>query len=152
MIGEPNEYTTGEDIGLVTAVGNDRVKVEVIRTAGCKSCSMQGFCFSKNSPAVFDLETDHTMSVGDKVQLSISPKGRVFSSLLIFIVPVLFLFTGYLLSSNFLSELMAALMGFVWFAFSFLIIHYIDKKQGNKLSVRIVGVVEESTQMAEQES
>ncbi|HNQ43739.1 MAG TPA: SoxR reducing system RseC family protein, partial [Candidatus Cloacimonadota bacterium] len=78
-----------QDQGIVTAVAGSLVTVEIQRGGGCKSCSMRGFCFSKSTPAVFHLESDLPLQIGDTVELDISPTGRVLASVLIFGIPVL---------------------------------------------------------------
>ncbi|MDD2332306.1 MAG: SoxR reducing system RseC family protein, partial [Candidatus Cloacimonetes bacterium] len=126
-----------EDLAIVKSVAGKSVTVQIERGGGCKSCSMQGLCLSKSTPAEFVVVSDLELAPGDQVQLEIGPGSRVLISLLVFLLPVLALFAGYLITAAFLSELYAALSGFALMALSFLLIRYIDKKCGNKLSIRI---------------
>ncbi|MDZ4121687.1 MAG: SoxR reducing system RseC family protein [Candidatus Cloacimonadaceae bacterium] len=134
---DAKELMYQEDVGVVTEILPGAVKVEIQRGAGCKSCAMQGFCFSKNTPALFVLQTDLTLQVGDRVQMEISAQDRVLASLLIFVLPVVLLFLGFILARPFFPEVYAAITGFIFMGLSFLIIRYIDKKMGSKQSCRI---------------
>ena len=94
-------------------------------------------CFAKNTPAIFELYTDIPLQKGDRVLLEIAPGSRILSFLLIFIMPVLFLFGAYGLGSIWLSELPSIGLGFVGMIVSFGIMRMIDKKIGGKLKIRI---------------
>ncbi len=126
-----------QDVGTVVYVKGRNVSVEVVRGGGCKSCSMRGMCFGNNTPAVFDLVTDMELKEGDRVALEISPGIRVLSSLLVFAVPLAFLFGGFLLANVWLQELPSIGIAFAITALSFLLIRLIDKKLGGQLQVRI---------------
>lgn len=136
-----HELEHNEDVGTVTDIQGEKVKVALIRGSGCKSCSLNGFCFSKNTAAEFILDTQIPLQVGDRVQLEISAASRILSSLLIFLLPVLLLFGGYGIGTIFWGELLAILTGFIFFALSFFIISMVDKRFGKKLLVRIVAKV-----------
>jgi len=125
-----------EDSGLVTATNGEKVTVQIERGAACKSCSMHGFCL-KNVATEFELVTELALKPGDRVLLDISPTGRVMVSLLIFGLPLAFLFGGFIVASYWISELLSILVGFSALAFSFLIIRMIDSKFGKKLDIRI---------------
>jgi len=98
---------------------------------------MQGFCFKKNEPAEFEIVTDIPLQVNDRVQLDISPLGRTLVSLLIFGVPLLFLFLGFLIASLWFTEIVSILIGFTAMALSFRIIRFIDTKYGKRLKISI---------------
>lgn len=126
-----------EDSGLVTAVQNGKVTVELIRGGGCKSCSMQGLCFKKSTPAEFQLSSELALEVGDRVQLEISPGGRTLASLLIFGFPLAMLFVGFLLASVWLSEIGSVAVGFAAFGLAFLVIRWLDPRLSKKLEISI---------------
>ncbi|PKN80106.1 MAG: hypothetical protein CVU48_02965 [Candidatus Cloacimonetes bacterium HGW-Cloacimonetes-1] len=131
------EEHTIEDVGIVTAVNGSTVSVEMQRGGGCKTCAMRGMCFSKNTPAVFKIETTIQVEPGDSVLLEVSPKARVLSSLLIFILPIVFLGIGYAIGSVFFTELIAALISMAFMGLGFFVIHFVDKAIGKDLSVTI---------------
>ena len=126
-----------EDSGIVKKVEGNIVTVEIERGNGCNSCKMQGLCFKKREPTEFEIVTHIPLQVNDRVQLNISPLGRTMVSLLIFGVPLLFLFSGFLIASMWLTEIVSILIGFIPMALSFKIIRFIDKKYGKQLKIRI---------------
>jgi len=129
-----------EDLATVVAVGQDTIKVQIERGGGCKSCTMQGLCFSKSTPVDFTIRSadlSFQPAIGDKVILEISPNSRTLIALLIFLVPVLALVLGYYICQQFWGELLSALGGFILMGISFVGIRYIDRSYGNKLSIRI---------------
>ncbi|HNQ39671.1 MAG TPA: SoxR reducing system RseC family protein [Candidatus Cloacimonas sp.] len=126
-----------EDSGIVKKVEGNIVTVEIERSIGCNSCKMQGLCFKKREPTEFEIVTHIPLQVNDRVQLDISPLGRTMASLLILGVPLLFLFSGFLIAAMWLTEIVSILIGFIAMALSFKIIRFIDKKYGKKLKIRI---------------
>jgi len=126
-----------EDSGIVKKVEGNIVTVEIEHGNGCNSCKMQSLCFKKREPTEFEIVTHIPLQVNDRVQLNISPLGRTMVSLLIFGVPLLFLFSGFLIASIWLTEIVSILIGFIAMALSFKIIRFIDKKYGKQLKIRI---------------
>lgn len=126
-----------QDIGTVVAVRENHVRVEIERSASCGSCSLRHMCFGQNTPAIFDLETDLELVEGDRVQLYISPGTRGFSAIMVFAVPLLFLFGGFIISRMWLDELPAIGIAFAATALGFFIIRLVDRKIGVNLNVRI---------------
>lgn len=129
------------DVGTVVAINGNSYRVELVRGAGCKSCSMRGMCFGRNTPAIFDLESELELKLGDRVQLEISPGIRVFSALLVFGLPLMFLFGAFMLARIWFAELPSIGIAFTATAISFFIIRCIDRQMGGKLQVRIGGKV-----------
>lgn len=125
------------DVGTVTELLGDKVRVELVRGAGCGSCSMRGMCFGRNTPAVFILPNEQDLQVGDRVQLEIAPSTRVLSAILVFGTPLVCLFGGFLIARHWLAELPAIGIAFSATLVSFIIIKVIDSKVGNKLQVRL---------------
>ncbi|MDD3534820.1 MAG: SoxR reducing system RseC family protein [Candidatus Cloacimonetes bacterium] len=134
------------DSGVVCEVNGSTVKVEVQRGSGCKSCQMRGFCFSKNTPAVFTLSSALPLQVGDRVELDISAKDRILASLIIFVMPIAFLFGAFLVAQLFFGELISIALAFAAMALSFLIIRYFDRIFGDKFKVEIVRKIEDTTE------
>jgi len=126
-----------EDRGKVVSVAGKTVRVEIERGGGCKTCAMHGLCFRQNTPAVFELTTELDLREGDHVSLEISPALRVTSALLIFAVPLVFLFMGYLVAARFLVESAAILASLLVSAASFFIVRICDKRMGASMDIRI---------------
>lgn len=130
-----------EDCGIVKAVNGKQISVEIERSGGCKGCQMRGFCFSKNTPSQFVITSELSLQPGDIVQLEISPAARAMASLLIFGLPLLFLFAGFILASKWLNELSSIFIGFAAMAVSFGLVRFVDSKYGKKMDIRIAGKI-----------
>ncbi len=126
-----------QDVGIVTAVNGSTVSVEIQRGGGCKSCALRGMCFSKSTPSVFHLQSELPLAVGDQVELYVAEGGRIVASLLIFGLPVFFLFLGFILASRWFSELISILFAFAFMALSFLLLRFCDRSLGSKIKVEI---------------
>lgn len=131
------ESHSTEDTGKVVKVLGKDVWVEVQRSGGCKSCAMRGMCFKKSTPAVFHLSSDLPLNEGDLVTLEIAPGTRVMSALLIFALPLVFLFAGFIIAAQFLTELGAVAVAFGAMGLSFFIMRFCDRKLGANLRVEI---------------
>ena len=134
------EDTSTEDLGKVIWVRGNQARVEIQRGGGCRSCAMRGFCFKKGEPAVFDVQTDLPVKEGDLVSLEIAPSARVGSALLIFGLPLVMMFLGFLLARPYFNELISVGVAFGAMALSFAVVGLIDKKYGKRLSVNVGGI------------
>ena len=95
------------------------------------------FCFKESEPTKFEIITDLPLQVNDRVQLDISPVGRTLVSLLVFGVPIIFLFLGFIIASLWFIEFVSILIGFVAMGLSFRIVRLIDKKYGKRLKISV---------------
>jgi len=125
------------DIGTIVRIDGNRVRVEVQRGAGCKSCSLRGMCFGRNTPSMFDLTSELDLQFGDRVELEIAPATRILSALMVFALPLVLLFAGYLIASRWLAELPSIGVAFLAAALSFLIMKWIDRSWGGRIQVQI---------------
>jgi positive regulator of sigma E activity len=132
-----------EDIGTVSSVDGTRIKVEINKSGGCKSCGMRGLCGNTMTPIVLFFETDGSYKTGDRVKVSVSSRIRILSSLLIFAFPLIALFGFYLIFRNFAAESMAALAGFGGLVAAFLIVKLIDKRIGKHINFVLEGKCED---------
>jgi positive regulator of sigma E activity len=98
---------------------------------------MRGLCFRKNTPAIFEIESDLDLREGDLVSLEIAAVLRVTSALLIFAVPLVFLFAGYLVAVRFFVEPVAILGSLASAAASFLLVRSLDRRIGPNMNIRI---------------
>ncbi|HOV16481.1 MAG TPA: SoxR reducing system RseC family protein [Candidatus Cloacimonadota bacterium] len=128
-----------EDIGVVTAVQDNRITVEIAKGGGCKSCSMYSFCGGNESKLTVNFNTDGGYRIGDKVKVDISAGIRVLSSLIIFGLPLVALFAFFLIARQFTSEPYAILIGFGGLLLSFLIVKILDKKMAKRINYRLGG-------------
>lgn len=129
---------TAADRGIVKEIEGKVVTVELVRGGSCQSCSLHGFCFPQNKPALFKLKSDLDLAIDDEVELMVAAEGRLLASFIIFGLPVIMLFLGYLLGSMFLSEPLSIALAFITMGFSFFIIKLCDKRWGKNIKVEIL--------------
>lgn len=129
-----------EDIALVRAVDADTVTVEMMKTGACDSCAMSGVCVGHDKTVQHTIKTDRQLAVGDRVRVSVSPGMRIFSSVVIFLFPILSMILFYLVSRYVVhsSENIAILLSFVGLLLSGLVVYGIDKKFANRIRIDIV--------------
>ena len=113
----------------------DGVVVKLLESEGCKSCVLGGVC-NKNSKTFF-VKTSQSFANGDKVQVEVKPSVRVFSSFVVFILPVLVMLGSYGLAKIFLTESTSVLVAILSLPVSFVIIKAIDKTYKDSLTVKI---------------
>ena len=113
----------------------DGVVVKLLESEGCKSCVLGGVC-NKNSKTFF-VKTSQSFDSGDKVQVEVKPSVRVFSSFVVFILPVLVMLGAYGLAKIFLTESTSVLVAILSLPVSFVIIKAIDKTYKDSLTVKI---------------
>ncbi len=135
-----------EDVGKVIQVSGSHAKVEIQRGGGCGSCAMRGFCFKKGEPAVFDVQTELPLKVGDLVSLDIAPSMRVLSALLVFGLPLAMLFIAFIVARLYLTELISVLIAFGAMALSFIVIGCLDRKHGRNMKINVGGIHDHKAQ------
>ena len=113
----------------------DGVVVKLLESEGCKSCVLGGVC-NKNSKTFF-VKTSQSFDSGDKVQVEVKPSVRVFSSFVVFILPVLVMLVFYGLAKIFFTESTSVLVAILSLPVSFVIIKAIDKTYKDSLTVKI---------------
>ena len=113
----------------------DGVVVKLLESEGCKSCVLGGVC-NKNSKTFF-VKTSQSFDSGDKVQVEVKPSVRVFSSFVVFILPVLVMLGAYGLAKIFFTESTSVLVAILSLPVSFVIIKAIDKTYKDSLTVKI---------------
>jgi len=107
---------------------------------GCKGCSG----FGSGCELIFS-NNKIDAKVNDEVLIDINAWSRTWSSILVFFLPIIIFFTGFLIfSQNMkLNQGLSSLAGFGFIGVYFTVLHYLDKvriKKG-KCSVEIISVV-----------
>lgn len=128
-----------EDIAIVRKIEENIVQVEIERTGSCEGCAVSGICNSNNKIILHKIKTDLKLKIGDKVQVNIAPSLRIFSSFVVFIIPIITMLSFYLISKYLfkLSEDLSIVFSLLGLLLSGLFIYFIDKKFANKLSFKI---------------
>ncbi len=129
-----------EDIAVVRKVENNFVHVEVERTVSCKGCAVSGICNANDKTILHKIKTDLKLKIGDRIQINIEPSLRIFSSFVVFIIPILTMLVFYLTSKYLftLNEDISIVISLFGLLLSGLFIYIIDKIFANKLSFKII--------------
>lgn len=135
------------DQGIVKKiVSANRAEVLVVSTGECSACASKESCqMLKKKNSIITALYEGELAEGDRVKIIVSPGNRVAAAVILFLIPLLFLFAGYLISFKVTkSENIAIGSAFGAFGFSFLIIYYLTKKLPflNKLSCRLEKIQE----------
>jgi positive regulator of sigma E activity len=128
-----------EDTAIVVETTPDGVLVELEKNETCGSCSASLFCMGSGSTKRFKVKTSLDLQPGDRVVLNISSGTRLFSSFIVFIMPVLLMLIFYavgrfLFSLNEQWSVFVSIMGLL---VSFFLVIIIDRRVENKLNVEI---------------
>ena len=128
-----------EDIAVVRRTEKNFVHVEVERTGSCDGCAISGICNADDKIIMHKINTDLKLKIGDKVQVNIKPSLRVFSSFIVFIIPILTMLLFYLISKYLLNliEGLSIIISMFGLLLSGLFIYIIDKIFVNKLNFKI---------------
>lgn len=130
-------------IGIVKKFENGVATVAMDVQGGCAGCKMHGVCGTDGKNVEHVIPTDLDLTIGDKVILYIDPGKRVFSALMLFIFPIVFMALFYYIASFFLPEGFAILFGFLGLIIAFVVNKIIDKVWGKKMTFIIAGIYEE---------
>jgi positive regulator of sigma E activity len=128
-----------EDIAVVRKTEGNFVHVEVERTGSCEGCAVSGICNVNDKIILHKIKTDLKLKIGDRVQVNIAPSLRIFSSFVVFIIPILTMLSFYLISKYLfnLNEDLSIVISMFGLLLSGLFIYIIDKIFANKLSFKI---------------
>jgi len=118
--------------GVVVEVRGAHIIVECDPHDMCISCSAKKGCMMADSGKVRKISMDNTIdaSVGDTILFTVDSRGIVAASLVIYLVPLIFLFTGLFAGYRFNEYLMldkdgaSAIIGVLLFFLSFLLIKF----------------------------
>ncbi len=128
-----------EDIAVVRKTEKNFVQVEVERTGSCKGCAVSGICNADDKIIMHKIKTDMNLEIGDRVQVNIEPSLRVFSSFVVFIIPILTMLSFYMIGKYLfmLNEDLSIVFSMLGLLLSGLFIYIIDKIFANKLNFKI---------------
>lgn len=118
-------------------------EVEITRSSACgESCASCGLCPGQTA-RVFAVN-DVNAAVGDEVMIEMSDKKVLGAAFLVYIVPIITLIVGYLLShAIFNSEALAIFTGILFMIITFIVIMRIDRKNKRRYTPHIVRVITE---------
>jgi len=101
---------------------------------------MSGVCGGGNKNKYFTLETDLPVKVGDQVILKIHGGSEVISSLVLFLLPIVFMILGFVLGRFVFgfTEGIAVLISILGLGISFFVVRLIDHFYGKKIFLSII--------------
>ena len=132
--------------GKVLTIEGEKVKVILPLSKGCEKC---GLCRRiADNLMEMELYFKGDLKPGSNVKIYVSPRIVIFSSFMLYILPLIFLVAGYyvgkLFDIHFLlkskGELFPAVFSFLFFFFSFIPIHIVDKIKRKDENFRIFAV------------
>jgi len=135
--------------GIIDRISNETAYVRVTKSSACKSCASKDSCHITDRDMIVEVANSLNAREGDRVELSV-PEGTFLKlSLLVYIMPVIFLLTGAFLG-NYLSlqidtdpSKTAALTGIFCLVISFIGLKIFEnrKKTGDKFYPRMTKIV-----------
>ncbi|MBF7074729.1 SoxR reducing system RseC family protein [Glaciecola sp. MH2013] len=145
-----------EETGIVKRVKGKKVWIETQVKTTCGSCHVSDNCGTSvvakaftNKPELLELDSDISLVEGQTVKLGIPESQLVFSSMLVYLLPILSLIGGVLLVKLLMPEVheaMQILVGFFAFGLCFWLLNK-KLKQKNKahFSPLILGALNEAS-------
>lgn len=128
-----------EQIGFVRSVKDGKVELEIKRVSGCgENC--KGCGSSCDIPAhILTLPNKINASVGDFVEIKGESKKIIKYSMIVYMVPFIFLIGGIVLGNNYFQsignpnyEILSFLTGIVAIIIGYLFVRIIDKRISEK--------------------
>ncbi len=116
-------------IGSVIQIKNNMITVKVNNCDTCGDCTA---CSSKKTKDnTISFESNLHLKIGDSVSFEISDNAILKFSILIYIIPLIFFFCGYIVSSSFFkSEGIKIIISFISLLLSFILLFIFDFYKG----------------------
>lgn len=129
------------ECGMVVKEEKGRILVESEPEGFCVSCKARGSCTMSQDTKKRQLWMDNVLgaSPGDQVSFGIKEEGMVILSIVIYLIPVIFVIGGAVAGSAFIgflsdTDLKAALGGLIGLLVSFVIIWLVSRLFSHKKS------------------
>lgn len=93
-----------EGIGIVKSIHQDKIWVEICDNEQCKEC---GLCTSslsdKNTKKILVKRNGFEVQINNRVKIEVSQMKSITGYVLVFLIPILFLITGYFIGDYFFN-------------------------------------------------
>ncbi|MCK4329144.1 SoxR reducing system RseC family protein [candidate division WOR-3 bacterium] len=134
-----------QEDGIIIKIDGQDALVEV-NPEGCITCTAKAFC-SGGEKRIVKAENKIRAKLGDKVTLKIPRRGFYLSLSLIFIIPIVLLFGGFIIFYRLLGEGIAGLIGLILLIAWFIALKWIDKIQRDKKTFKpkIITIYDKNT-------
>ena len=128
--------------GIVKRINGTDIHIERTNIGACKSCSIGSFCGMKDKSEIV-VQSSDKFEIGEQVELAILPSVRVWSALLVFILPIVFLVVFYIVGFYVFNmvEGLAIILGLIGSVIAFLIIKQINNRYGMKFEIKIGKII-----------
>lgn len=117
------------EIGTVVDIKNSEAIIELPLKSLCSRC---GLCQSKSNKILIEISNELGVNVGDNVKIELEEMSGIKAALIVYLIPILFIFFGYFIGlwicglTN--RPLIGIICGIAIFLTAFLIIHICDRK------------------------
>ena len=118
--------------GIVQEVDGRNLKILVYKDSACSQCSSctEGSRFQGE----FEFQAEDEVKIGDIISFEIEDKVVLNLAFLVYILPVVFFFMGYIISSKLgLTEGFRILCSFIGLFSSFILLFFYDKSKGKQI-------------------
>lgn len=123
------------ETGIVISADDNRVVVEADCVSACSSCASNGACGVMQGPSTRTISIENTIGAkkGDTVEWGLREGGILISSVILYLMPVIFLFAGifsgpYIIPA--LGELSSLICGVAGLGLSFAAAWAVSKRVG----------------------
>ena len=124
------------EIGIVVQVQGNRILVEAESGAGCACCAAKDGCITRDDRRKRVLWMDNTLDAGtgDRVCFRVEERGMILASVLLYLVPVIFLFIGIVAGSYLYvrmgmdQDIAAIILGLAGIVLSFVFIRLVSPR------------------------
>ncbi len=141
-----------EENGKVIELTYNRAKVAVEPSPICGSCAAADACAAIGSKTKIVLANNLiNAKVGDLVKIDLKEKSRTTSILLVFGLPITFLFVGIIIGEVISGDKLAAILGGIGIIIAFIIVKIIDLWVGKKATF-LPTIIEKISQSSEVKS
>lgn len=121
--------------GYIESIENDVIKVRILATSACSSCSAKGGCsVSEIEEKIIDVENkkDKDYKKGDFVEIKMNEGLGMRAVILGYIIPLIIMVVSIIILLNFTSEGMAAVLGIFSLIPYYLFLYVIRQKTKSK--------------------
>lgn len=122
-----------KEVGRVIKTRGNEAEVLLHSRSACDRCGARFACVAgEGVERIMTVQNHLNAKVGDRVEIELSEKTRIFSALLIFFMPLVFILVGYYLATGLFhtegSGILGAILGFIGSGFILWIVNKIAVK------------------------
>ncbi len=114
--------------GVVVSIGGNKASIQVSGAPECRGCPSQGHCHSGTTkPRTITVINDCGAKVHDCIVFDAEAHRVILSAFLLWIVPVLAMFVGYVVGQRFAGGLIPIATAFAFLALAFGVLKIINQ-------------------------